>query len=142
MPFLRQGDLSGARREADRFLHFALSTADPNLQALAWEMKTRVAMAEKKWNESEECLQEALAILAKFGVPLSAWRVHETGWTLYGQKQDSETAEAHRAQAEAGVLAIAASFSSHEPLRAIFLNAAPVHRIFSGTHVGVRATSI
>src|SRR5207302_4802451 len=98
--FLRKGDVSRARRESDRFLQSALSAADPNLHTLAWEMKTRVAMAEQRWKEGEECLQQALAILEKFTVPLSSWTVQETAWRLCGQRQDNEAAEAHRKRAE------------------------------------------
>jgi DNA-binding winged helix-turn-helix (wHTH) protein/tetratricopeptide (TPR) repeat protein len=127
--FLRKGDVSRAHRESDRFLQSALSTADPNLQALAWEMKTRVAMAEKRWNEGEECLQQALAILEKLVVPVSSWRVHETAWRLYGQRRDDEAAEAHRKRAEVEILALANSFAPDEPLRKSFLAAAPVRRI-------------
>jgi tetratricopeptide (TPR) repeat protein len=140
--FLGKGDVASARGEADRFLHSALSTADPNLQALAWEMKTRVAMAERRSTESETCLRNALAVLEKFTVPVSAWKVHKTAWQLYEQRKDIEAAEIHRAQAEAGVLAIADSFSVDEPLRATYLKAAPIQNILcSGTDMEIRAIS-
>jgi predicted ATPase len=38
-----------ARAGVDRFRASALSTAEPNLQALAWEATAKVAMAEKDW---------------------------------------------------------------------------------------------
>src|SRR5262249_24985240 len=47
--WLASGKLAAARTEADRFLASAASTADPNLQALAWELQARVAMAENDW---------------------------------------------------------------------------------------------
>jgi len=86
-------------------------------------------MAEQRWKEGEECLQQALAILEKFTVPLSSWRVHETAWRLCGQRQDNEAAEAHRKRAEAELLALANSFEPDEPLRKSFLAAAHVRRI-------------
>jgi len=45
--WLSAGNLASAGGEADSFLESALSTADPHIQALAWEMKTRIAMAEE-----------------------------------------------------------------------------------------------
>jgi len=129
---VQKGDLSGARRLADRFLQSALSTADPNLHALAWDMQTRVAISERNAIRSEESHREALAILDKFVVPLSAWKVHETGWQMCEQRKDGQSAEFHRLQAERGVLAIANSFLSDEPLRAIFLRSAPVQQILAG----------
>jgi predicted ATPase/DNA-binding winged helix-turn-helix (wHTH) protein len=129
---LRRGDLSGARREADRFLKSALLTADPNLHALAWDMQTRVAMAERNSIRSEESHREALAILDKFFVPLSAWKVHETGWHMCEQTKNHELAEFHRSQAERGVLAIANSFVPDDPLRGAFMSSAPVQHILAG----------
>src|SRR5258708_81984 len=57
---LQAGDIPNARIEVDDLLESALSTADPHLQALAWEMKTRVAMAEQDWMGAREYLQQAV----------------------------------------------------------------------------------
>src|SRR5262245_14045656 len=51
--WLASGNLPSARREADRFLQAALSTAEPNLHALAWDVNARVAMAGKDWDDAE-----------------------------------------------------------------------------------------
>lgn len=127
--WLESGNITSARREADCFLQTALSTADPNMQALAWEMKTRVAIAEKDWALAGESIQAALAVLKERQVPVSAWCVHSTAWEFYQLQNNDESAERHRAQAEAGIQALARSFSEQEPLRAIFLAADPVSRI-------------
>jgi len=70
---LQAGDIPNARIEVDDLLESALSTADPHLQALAWEMKTRVAMAEQDWMGAREYLQQAVAIVEKFEVLVAAW---------------------------------------------------------------------
>jgi tetratricopeptide (TPR) repeat protein len=127
--WLESGNTANARREADCFLQTVLSTADPNMQALAWEMKTRVAIAEKDWPFAEESIQAALAVLEKREVPMSAWRVHATASELYRLQKKDESAERHRAQAEAGIYTLARSFSEQEQLCAIFLAADPVRRI-------------
>lgn len=134
--WLQMGDIAKANHEADVFLKAALGTADPHLQALAWEMKTRVAMAQKDWVAASKYTEQALAIVEKFEVPVAAWQVHATAWELYGQKQDNEAAEAHRKRAEAEILALANSFDSNEPLRKTFLAAAQVRRILDGAVKG------
>lgn len=131
--WLESGNIADARREADCFLQTALSTADPNMQLLAWEMKTRVAIAEKDWTLAEESILSALALLGEREVPISAWRVHATAWEFYRLQKNGESAERHRAQAEAGILTLARSFSEQEPLRAIFLAADPVRHILGAT---------
>jgi len=127
--WLASGNLRKARLEAKRFLHSALSTAEPNLQALAWEVGARVAMAGKDWNGAEEKIEKGLAVLQRFEIPTTAWRVHATRSDLYRQAKDDTAAEAHRARAEAIILALANSFAPDDPLRHAFLAAAPVRRI-------------
>ena len=127
--WLLSGNIFKARIEADGFLDSAVSTADPHLQALAWEMKTRVAMAEKDWVAAREYVQQALAIAEKFEVLVAAWQVHATASQLYRHDKDNQAAEKNRACAEACILNIANSFASDEPLRASFLSASPVARV-------------
>ncbi len=127
--WLASGNLREARVAAGRFLQSALSTAEPNLHALAWEVGARVAMAEKDWKGAEEKIEKGLAVLHKFGIPTTAWRVHATRSDLYGQAKNETAAETQRARAEAIILALANSFAPDDPLRHAFLAAAPVRRI-------------
>jgi tetratricopeptide (TPR) repeat protein len=131
--WLQSGDILNARLEADGFLESALSTADPHLQALAWEMKTRVAMAEKDWIGAREYIQQAIAIVDRYEVLVAGWQVHATAWHLYRHAKDKEAAERHLARAEACILKIANSFANDEPLRESFLSARPVARILSAS---------
>jgi DNA-binding winged helix-turn-helix (wHTH) protein/tetratricopeptide (TPR) repeat protein len=127
--WLASGNLRKARIEADRFLESALSTAEPNLHALAWELQARVAMAEKDFRGAEETIEKGLAVANTFEIPTTAWRVHATRSDLYRQAQNETAAEAERARAEATILALANSFAHDDPLRDAFLAAAPVCRI-------------
>ena len=127
--WLASGDLAKARGEADAFLESALSTADPHLQALAWEMKTRIAIAEQAWEAAADHLLEALSIVESFAVPVAAWQVHATAWDLYRHAKNDVAAERNRASAEAHILVIANSFTSDDPLRRSFLSAPPVRRV-------------
>ncbi len=131
--WLQLGNITKARIESESFLEGALSTADPNMHALAWEMKARVAMAEKDWTLAGGSIQAALAVLEEREVRVSAWHVHATAWEFYGRQGNDESAERQRAKAEAGIQALACSFPEEEPLRATFLAAGPVRRILGAT---------
>jgi tetratricopeptide (TPR) repeat protein len=127
--WLASGNLHKARLAADRFLESALSTAEPNLQGLAWELGARVAMAEKDWKGAEEKIEMGLAVLQRFQIPTTAWCIHATRSDLYRQAKNEAAAEAQRARAEAIILGLASSFAPDDPLRHAFLAAAPVRRI-------------
>src|SRR5262252_5401502 len=129
--WLSSGNLANARGEADAFLESALATADPHIRALAWEMKTRIAIAEQKWEQAAGHLREALSIVESFAVPVAAWQVHATGWDFYWLVNNAAAAERNRASAEAHILAIANSFVSDDPLRRSFLSAPPVRRVLA-----------
>jgi len=127
--WLLSGNIANARSAADGFLESTLSTADPHLQALAWDLKARVAMAESDLHGARESIQQALAILDKFEILVAAWQVYATAWHLYGHAKEHKIAEVNRERAETCILKIANSFAADEPLRTTFLTAAPVRRV-------------
>jgi DNA-binding winged helix-turn-helix (wHTH) protein/tetratricopeptide (TPR) repeat protein len=127
--WLLSGNILNARTAAVSFLESALSTADPHLHALAWDLKTRVAMAENDWPGARESLQQATALIGKFEIPVAAWQVYATAWQMYCHVKESKAAETNRQRAKTCILKIADSFAPDEPLRATFLGAAPVRRI-------------
>src|SRR5262249_24315852 len=49
---LGSAHFADARIEADRLIETALKCADPNLQALAWEARAQVAIAESDWTQA------------------------------------------------------------------------------------------
>jgi tetratricopeptide (TPR) repeat protein len=121
--------LGRARYHADRFLASALSTAEPNLQALGWGVQARVSIAEKNWQGAEGDIEKGLAVLERFDIPTVAWRLHATRSELYRRLKNDEAAEAQRARAESIILGLANSFEPDEPLRRSFLAAGPVRRV-------------
>jgi DNA-binding winged helix-turn-helix (wHTH) protein/tetratricopeptide (TPR) repeat protein len=127
--WLQAGGLTDAHREGDDALASALSAADPNMRALAWEMKSRVARAENDFDGARVCMDHALAILDRFDIPVAAWQVHRTAWELYGDEGDRERADGHRACSKELILRIADSFDYDEPLRGSLLTAPPVRRV-------------
>jgi len=133
--WLMSGDLSRAGTAADSFLESALSTADPHLQTLAWDLTTRVAMAKNDFKGARESIQQALAIVDKFEILVAAWQVYATAWQVFQHLKEHKRAETNRERAETCILKIANSFAPDEPLRATFLAAAPVRRILCETPV-------
>ena len=127
--WLLSGNIVNARTAADGFLKSALPTSDPYLQALAWELKARVAMAERDSHRALESIQQALTLVEKSEIAVAAWQVYGTAWQAYESVKQHKTAETNRERAEACILKIANSFAPDEPLRAMFLAAAPVRRI-------------
>jgi len=127
---LQAGDIADAHREVDDVLAYALSAADPNMRALAWEMKSRVARAENDFDGARVCIDHALAILDRFDIPVAAWQVHRTAGDLYADVGDREKAEGHRARAKEIITRLADSFEQGEPLRQSLLAAPPVRHIF------------
>jgi tetratricopeptide (TPR) repeat protein len=126
---LSAGDIPNARREADEFLESALSVADPNLRAFAWEINSRVARAEGNSRTGRAYIENALAVLDKFEIPVSGWQVHRTAGDLCEDEGDRARASEHRARAQELIMKIADSFEPGDPLRASFLAVPPIHRL-------------
>ena len=127
--WLLSGNAVNARTAADDFLKSALSTSDPHLQALGWELRARVALAESDLQSARESIQKALAIIDRFEILFAAWQVFATASQVYEYAKEVKTAEAYRDCAESCILQIANSFEPNELLRATFLAATPVRRI-------------
>jgi tetratricopeptide (TPR) repeat protein len=136
---LAMGKIEDARTETGQILDAALSTADPGLQALAWEVSARLAVAEKDEKGGEKSIRNGVALLEKFEIPMAMWRLDRTAWKFYLQAKDEKTAEAHRKRAESCILKIANSFAPDEPLRATFVAAASVRGILGEAAAKVKA---
>ena len=127
---LSAGDIPNARREADGFLESALSVADPNLRAFAWEVNSRVARAERNELAAREHIEKALAIVDEFEIPVAGWLVLRTAWDICRDEGDLEVANRYRARAQEMIMIIADSFEPGEPLRASFLGNPAIQRVF------------
>ena len=135
---LLAAELADAHREADDLLTVALSGADPNMRALAWEIKSRVARAEKDFDGARACIHNALVILDKFDIPVAGWQVHRTAWELYADEGDRVQAEEHRQRAQELIIRIADSLEPDELLRESLLTAPPVRRVLVERSESVR----
>ena len=77
--WLLSGNAVNARTAADGYLKSALSTSDPHLQALGWELQARVALAESDLQGARASIQKALAIIDRFEIlsrPGKSLRLH------------------------------------------------------------------
>jgi hypothetical protein len=127
--WLAKGDLGNARPQAERFLEIALATAEHTWQALAWEVKARVAMAELHLARAQDCIAKGLSAMEGFEVPLAAWRVHATAFELYQNSGDRDLAERQLALSRETVMKLANSLPTEEPLRQTFLSAPMIRKI-------------
>jgi hypothetical protein len=125
------GDLLGIRAAADGHLESALSTSDPEMRALAWEIKARVALAENDLECARQSIGEALTIVDKFENLFAAWQTLGTAWQVYERANEAKKAKMYRDRAASCILRIANTFAPEESLRATFLAAAPIRRILS-----------
>jgi len=123
------GDIANARREANDLLDSALAGAEPNMRALAWEIKARVAKAARDFDNARRCIENALPVLDKFQIPGAAWQVHRTAWDVYAGAGEREKADTSRANAIEAIMQLADSFEKGDPLRQSFLTGPPIRRI-------------
>lgn len=128
--WLAAGNVHNSQTGAELFSEFALSTSDPNLHALAWDLEARIAGAQRNRKLAEDSLERGLAILEQFEIPVTAWRVHATAYDLYRQKT-KKLAEMHRARAEGYIRKLADSFAPDEPLRNSLVSARSIRRILN-----------
>ncbi len=127
--YLRAGEMAQARESADGFLRSALSTMDPSMQALAWELASRVAVAEGDLAAARQALDHALSIVQKVNIPVAGWNVHRSAWDLCREEGDLQQAETHRAEAQRLIRQIADTFEEGEPLRESLLSARTIRTI-------------
>ncbi|HKT46205.1 MAG TPA: AAA family ATPase [Candidatus Acidoferrales bacterium] len=137
--WLLAGNIGNARARAEDFLGSALATADPHIQTLAWDLQARVAVAQRNWTAARESVEQALALVGRFTIPVAAWQAHATAWKLYRRIGEEQLALASRERAENCVHFLASSFDPDEPLRQIFLSAAPVRDLLQRQAVSVPA---
>jgi DNA-binding winged helix-turn-helix (wHTH) protein len=128
---LAQGKLSRAREDADLLLQSVLTGADPTLQAWAWDLKARIAMAGRNWSEAPGFVDNALDALQTFSVPVAAWKVHATASELHRHSRNAEASAHHRSRAAAILLELAESFDADDPLRATLLSSSTARRLLA-----------
>jgi DNA-binding winged helix-turn-helix (wHTH) protein/tetratricopeptide (TPR) repeat protein len=126
---LANGDLAGAKGQAERFVDAALRTAERTWQALAWEASARVAMAENELGSAGDCIRSALTSMEGFELPLADWRVHATAADVYSRAGNIARAKQLRELSRTTILNLANSLSTEEALQKTFLSAPSVRSV-------------
>jgi DNA-binding winged helix-turn-helix (wHTH) protein/tetratricopeptide (TPR) repeat protein len=122
-------DLAQARTVAHEFLASVLATTDPHLKILAWDLQARIAFAEDDPAKACDHIDQAVAVIEKFDVPIAAWQAYASAWQLYRHAKKPKLAQDYRQRAKDLIHRIAGSFPQDEPLRATFLSAPPVRGV-------------
>jgi DNA-binding winged helix-turn-helix (wHTH) protein len=139
--FLGARDIASARRTADELLNSALSVSDPNLHALAWEINARISRAEQDLRAARGHIDQALAVVDRYDIPVAGWQVHRTACDVCQEEGASDKAEGHRKRAKELIMKIADSFDPDEPLRQSFLSAHTVQPVLAGKGTTTQASS-
>jgi DNA-binding winged helix-turn-helix (wHTH) protein/tetratricopeptide (TPR) repeat protein len=124
---LKTGNISQAHQEAEKFLSVTLATSERTWQALAWEARARVALADSDREHARADIQKAIETIEGFDLPLADWRVHSTAMDVF-----PERAEHHRRLSAATAGKLADSLVAFDDLKRTFLSSELVVRIFSG----------
>jgi arginine/ornithine N-succinyltransferase beta subunit len=123
---LKTGNIIQAYQEAEEFLSLALATSERTWQALAWEARARVALADSDHEQARADIRKAIETMEGFDLPLAHWRVHRTAMDIF-----PERAEQHRSLCAATTGRLANSLGEFEDLTRIFLSSDLLVRVFS-----------
>ena len=88
-----QNRLDDARDFADEMVCTALATEERTWQALALEVRARVALGDGDFAMALQQVEHALDIVELSGVPLAAWRVHKIAAEVYCARGEYDAAQ-------------------------------------------------
>jgi DNA-binding winged helix-turn-helix (wHTH) protein/tetratricopeptide (TPR) repeat protein len=115
--WLAKGDLARATLQAERALELALATDERTYQALAWDVRARVALRAADLASAEKVIEKALLIIQEYETPLADWKVHTSACCVYDAVGDHSSARKHRRLAAEEKTSLANSLSQNDPLR-------------------------
>ena len=127
--WLAKGDRVRATQAAEDFFQPAASAADPGLNALAWELKARLALRESKNDLACSLAEKALAAFDSFKAPMVAWRIEMTASDCYRSAGHPERAEQHHARAVVIVKGLIESIPVNDPLRGSLASSPAIRRV-------------
>jgi tetratricopeptide (TPR) repeat protein len=128
--WLVSGDTKRAKIETEALFEAADSCGNVDMRALAWDARSRVAMAGGDDHFAEESLRNAFALLDNGRAPIAAWRIHATAANLARRKREPVAAEEHRNAAFNIIASLANSYQAGHPLRETLLRARPLWRLW------------
>jgi DNA-binding winged helix-turn-helix (wHTH) protein len=117
---LGNGETVRASQSTADFFDSARASADPVLNALAWDLKANLALRKADFGAAHGFAEKALTALVSYDLPMIAWQVEATASRCCHSVGDASAAEHHRATSAALVNQLIHSFPKGEPLREIF----------------------
>jgi hypothetical protein len=127
-PRLSRGELERAREEAKLLVTNASATAERTLQALAWDVNARIALAGDDPRHARDHIERGLAAIHGVETPVAAWQVHATGADVFEALRETGIAHSHRESSRTTVLRLAASLDTYEASRT-FLTSPDIARV-------------
>ncbi|MGH7325118.1 MAG: adenylate/guanylate cyclase domain-containing protein [Candidatus Rokuibacteriota bacterium] len=92
--WLTRGDYAKATRWADQCLEIATRTRARKNLVKGWRAKGEIATRQRRWDEAEQALREALTIAQAIGNPGQLWRTHAALGRLRAAAGKAEDARA------------------------------------------------
>jgi tetratricopeptide (TPR) repeat protein len=99
--WLAQGAFERARQEAERLCVLAAQSGERTYLALGRRTLAEIALTEQHWDQAEEDLRRALAVLGETEAPLAAWRVYALAAEFYGKQGRKAEARRYRSHSAA-----------------------------------------
>jgi tetratricopeptide (TPR) repeat protein len=115
--WLAKGDLARATLQAERAVELALATSERTYQALAWDVRARVALRAADLATAEKAIEKALLIIQEYETPLADWKVHTSAFCVYEAIGDHPSATRHSWLAAEEKTSLGNSLSKNDPLR-------------------------
>ena len=115
--WLAKGDFARATVQAGRAVEFARATSERTYQALAWDVRARVALQAADLARAQEAIEKALLIIQEYETPLANWKVHTSASYVYEAIGDRRSATKHSRLAAEGKTSLANSLPPSDPLR-------------------------
>jgi tetratricopeptide (TPR) repeat protein len=119
--WLTQQDYERARLEAEHLCELAAQPGERTYLALGHRLLAEIAVAQRKWEEAETALTQAIAVLAGAEAPLAEWRVYVTAARVADLRRRKAQARGYWEHSQSVLLRLADSLEQDDPLRQTFL---------------------
>ncbi len=119
--WITQQDYERARLEVEHLCEVATHPGERMYLALGRRLLAEIAIAQRKWEEAETALAQAMAVLAGAEAPLAEWRVYATAARVADLHRRKAQARRHWKHSKAVLLRLADSLEHDDPLRQTFL---------------------
>jgi tetratricopeptide (TPR) repeat protein len=115
--WLAKGDIVRAAVQAERAVELTLATSERTYQALAWDVRARVALRAADLATAQQAIEKALLTIHEYETPLADWKVHTSASYVYEAIGDHLSATKHDRLAAEGKTSLVNSLPHSDPLR-------------------------